>query len=149
MTTTQRKKTLLLCVLPVIVVVGVPLIYWAWFILNLNFWIHGTTPELEDYPYRLIHERKVYTNPGAMDPHSHKIDNVLINEMSKDRIVINLSRTEIRFSPRKKRAYTKVYLETAVPEKDNGKRVRVKLLECLKRQGDTWVLVSTSNLLIQ
>ena len=80
-----------------------------------------------------------------MDSDVARIERVLIEEITK----VNLSRSEIRFSPFCHKAYVKVYLETAVPEKSIDKRVKVKLLEILQRKHNHWYLVGTSNLLIQ
>lgn len=137
-----------LAILFAVIVIGFG-IFWGYFFISLNIWISQTEPELEEYPTKLISERKIVRSISSKNTDVSAIEQVLIEEISKDRIVMNLSRSEIRFSPFRKKAYVKVYLETAVPEKNTEKRVKVKLLETLHRRGNKWYLVRTSNLLIQ
>ena len=117
--------------------------------IDINLWIHTNPPELQAFPQKLITDRQTYSIPDQQDPDISAIESVLIREITKDRIVLNLSRSDVIFTPFRRKAYVKVYLETAVPEKNNNKKVRVKLLEVLSRKGNTWHLISTGNLLIQ
>lgn len=123
--------------------------WWLYCYININLWIHTNPPELQAFPRKLITERQTNPLEEELDPHISAIESVLIREVTRDRIVLNLSRSDVVFTPFHRKAYVKVYLETAVPEKNNDKKVRVKLLEVLSRKGNTWRLVSTANLLIQ
>lgn len=118
--------------------------------VTLNLWIHQTPAELEAYPFQLIVERQ-RTIPGESSKNAtiSAIEELLVQHLTQDRIVINLSRSEIKFGLLGRKAYVKVYMETAVPEKPEAKRVRVKLLEVLRYHRGRWQLVSTYNLLIQ
>ncbi|MCD6385210.1 hypothetical protein J7M23_05470 [Candidatus Sumerlaeota bacterium] len=144
----RQKLWVYLALFLSIIITGV-VIFWGYYFISLNIWINQTNPELEEYPYRLIAERKIVSRTPPVDTDVATIERVLIEEITKDRIVVNLSRSEIRFSPFRHKAYVKVYLETAVPEKSIDKRVKVKLLEILQRKHNHWYLVGTSNLLIQ
>jgi hypothetical protein len=144
-----NKKHFRIALIAATIVILIPVIAWAYYIISLNIWIHNTPPELDNYAHPLIIERENTTHVTEQDDDVTNIERVIIREIRKDRIVINLSRDGVRFSPFRRKAYVKIYLETAVPEKNGDKRVRVKLLHQLRRRDGQWYLASTSNLLIQ
>ena len=84
--------------------IGGVVLVWGYFFISMNIWIHEVDPELEHYSHRLISEKSVVRNPTPQDEDIALIDRVLINEMTRDRIVVNLSRSEVRFSPFRRRS---------------------------------------------
>jgi len=143
-----RTKKGLFIIIPLTIMSGI-IILSLYYHFSLNFWIHDVNPELEHYSHKLISNGTFVRVPEKKNKQIARIDRILVNEMTKDRIVINLSRSEIRFSPLGRKCYAKVYLETAVPDNIDEKRVRVKFLAIFKRRDGQWRLVTASNLLVQ
>ncbi|MCX7765251.1 MAG: hypothetical protein N2246_00885 [Candidatus Sumerlaeia bacterium] len=150
MCTSKKRGLLFYLLVPGAFILGCILIGVIYHVVTLNLWIHQTPAELEAYPFQLIVERqRAGQSEQSQNSTIADIEEVLVQQLTQDRIVINLSRSEIKFGLLGRKAYVKVYMETAVPEKPEEKRVRVKLLEVLRFHRGRWQLVSTYNLLIQ
>lgn len=123
----------------VVIVAGVV----AWFIIEsqrLNSWI--ATDEGRLHPYSII----LVDEGGAVVPLPEPpLDVVLLEHTARHRHVLELTRSEYRFSRLGREAWVKIHLVTGSPE-DERIRARIKLLKKLQRKGGNWSVTSVHEL---
>ena len=59
-----------------------------------------------------------------------------------------MSRSEIRFNLTRRRAFTKVFLQTAIPD-DRSRSTRINFLAILQCKGSTWRSLATQDITIE
>ena len=123
--------------------------FWAYSYFSLSLWIDDDAGILQPYPRALIvDEQPLRQKDPAPDEPTRQIEEALVNSNAKDRIVLNLSRSEIRYNYSKKKAYVKVYLRTAFPS-DRTKTASIKILNTLIRNKDSWKVLTTQDISIE
>lgn len=131
----QRLRRVCAPLLAVVVVVGGLYLYDY---ITVNMWIERDAGRLEDYSVLLIENKQEVARDDS-DPLG-QLDRLLIEEMRRGRRnVVNASRSEIKYSLLRTRAYVKISLETALPEKPD-RRARLKIVCELKRSSQGWQL---------
>jgi hypothetical protein len=132
-----------------LVVVAVPVLYVIYAYISLNLWISADANRLESYPRVLVRNKQVV---GEYKGHSEDIRNLeqaLIRSNTADnRIVLCLSRSDIKFNLLGTKAYVKLFLQTALPA-DPTQTSKVKLLNILAKRNGRWVVTGTQNLSIE
>jgi hypothetical protein len=114
-----------------------------------NLWITSDAGVLQPYPRVLIqNEGRIANSVPVSDKDVALIEEAIINANSKDRIVLNLSRSDIRFNFFKTRSYVKVFLQTAIPN-DRSKTTSIKFLNILSKKSDGWRVHTTQDISIE
>ena len=117
--------------------------------LSLNLWIGDDAGQLQPYPRVLIRdEQPLYRNHPVPDAQTRLIEEALVEANARDRIVLNLSRSEIQFNLFHTKAYVKVYLRTAIP-RDRQKTTGIKTLNILVKKDDSWRVQTTQDISIE
>jgi hypothetical protein len=137
----RARRIVLLCA----AVVGLVAAVYFYDYLSVNLWLDRDAGRLGNYPVHLIEDQQEVARPP--DKRSEQIDRLLIEEMhrvprnvSTPRNVVTVSRSEIKYSLFRTRAYVKVFLETAPPGQA-GRRSRMRVICELKRGPQGWQLV--------
>jgi hypothetical protein len=109
--------------------------------LRINLWIDRDAGRFDRYPYVLVQNKQPVLPPhGAGE---EKINRMVIEEMNRrGRNVVTLARSEIKHNLLRTRAYTKVFLETADPDKPDLRSRLVVLCE-FRRASAGWQLTDT------
>jgi len=115
-------------------------------LFSLNFWINRDIESLSAYPWVLIKEKE--RTKGEKETEAEKIESELIAAHGAGRLVVELSRSDIRYNYLKSRAYVKVFLKTALPE-DPAKNTQIKCLTILKRNNGVWKVESIQDLSLE
>ncbi|MBN1900526.1 hypothetical protein JW926_04285 [Candidatus Sumerlaeota bacterium] len=142
----KKKKALLILFLSLIVLVSA---FIAYRFIAFNLWITSDAGVLQPYPRVLIlNEIMNHDNELILDKNIAGIEEAIINANSQDRIVLNLSRSDIRFNLLRTKSYVKVFLQTAIPN-DRSKTTCIKFLNILTRRNDGWKVRSTQDISIE
>ncbi|MFH0793616.1 MAG: hypothetical protein V2A74_06240 [bacterium] len=115
--------------------------------LRFHSWITADIHSLESYPTLLIRSGERVPHPQLSDQIA-AIDEALIGDIIFDRIVVDMSRSEIRFSLLGDTAYAKVVLKTAVPKEEERVR-RAKFLTTVSRENGRWRVKSKENINVE
>jgi hypothetical protein len=108
--------------------------------ISFNLWLDSDSRSLRPYEIVLV-ENSARAVRELPDTDLRAIENVLIEVNTANRLVVHLSRSDVRFGLLKRRAYVKVFLETGLPGEPD-KVQRIKVLNVLKPVGERWQLVS-------
>ncbi len=115
----------------------------------LNQWIASDSGQLTAYRRVLIKdELPLFESDPSPDSRTQMIERAIVRASARDRIVLNLSRSQIRHNLFHTKAYVKVFLKTAIP-KDRSKSTSIKFLNVLVKKGDTWRVQTTQDLSIE
>lgn len=109
-----------------------------WRFVAFNLWAEEDAARLEPYPVVLVE---------TADEQLSGIDRAVIEYNSYGRLVVHLSRGEVRYSLTRRRAWVKVYLETRHPA-DAEAVQRIKLLNTLDLRDGQWRVTSADWLTI-
>jgi len=136
-----------------VLLILLPLLLLALFVLyrfiNLNLWITRDAGILQPYTRVLIKDEfNVFESDPSPDPRVQLVEKALVKANAKDRIVLNLSRSNIRYNLLRNKAYVKVYLQTAIP-RDRTKTTRIKFLNVLMKKGVLWRVQKTQDISIE
>jgi len=114
-----------------------------WLISNFRFdaWLYGDAGRLGPYPTVLIQNGVPVQEALRGDVAEAAINQALVDSNTKQRLVVHLSRSEIRYSLFRRRAYVKIYLETSLPGDSDRVERSIKFLNVLTREDDTWSVV--------
>lgn len=130
-------------------VVALPLIYFIYAYVALNLWISDDAHRLESYPTVLVLDREVVRDHLSHDEDIRNMEQALIRSNTSDnRIVLCLSRSDVKFNLLRTKAYVKLFLQTALPT-DPTQTSKIKLLNILKKRDGNWVVDRTQNLSIE
>lgn len=115
--------------------------------MAFNLWVERDATRLEPFP-RVLVEKKDQV-PAAPDPGAtpEAIDRALLAENAANRLVVHLSRSDIRYDLLHRRAFVKVFLETSLPGQPDRIQ-RIKILNVLEKRNGEWVVVRTEELTI-
>lgn len=114
-----------------------------------NLWITVDAGVLQPYPRVLIqNESRLYSNNPVSVKKIALIEEAVIDANSKDRIVLNLSISDIRFNLFKTKAYVKVFLQTSIPD-DRSRTTSIKFLNILTKRNDGWKVRTTQDISIE
>lgn len=144
----KRKKLqpYILLLLGILLLLAAIIIYRF---IVFNLWITSDAGALQPYPRVLIENEIKISNT---EPPSNKdialIEEAIINANSKDRIVLNLSRSDIRFNLFKTKSCVKVFLQTSIPN-DRSKTTSIKFLNILAKRGSGWRVHTTQDISIE
>ncbi len=108
--------------------------------MQFNDWLYSDAKKLGPYPTVLIRDGKPLEDAVDGPDREASINRALIESNSKERLVVHLSRSEIRYSALHQRAYVKVFLETSLPGEPDRVQ-RIKFLNILGRRDDTWYVL--------
>lgn len=108
--------------------------------VSFNLWLDSDSRSLRPYAIVLIENRNPIARDSAANADQQAIEEVLLQVNTANRLVVHLSRSDVRFGLFKRRAYVKVFLETALPGEPD-KVQRIKVLNVLKPVGEKWQLV--------
>ena len=148
MRNSRKKKRLWAVLIPFALLLAAGA-FWAYCYLSLNLWISDDAGLLQPYPRTLIvDEQSAYLKNPAPDEATRQIEEAIVQANAKDRIVLNLSRSEIRYNFSKKKAYVKVYLRTAFPS-DRTKTASIKILNTLIWKRNQWKVQTTQDISIE
>ena len=130
----HARWTLIVLVLLAIAVLGLRVYDYV----RVNLWISRDAGQFGDYPVQLVRDKEIVLPDGD---HA-ELDKRIVEELSRNRNVVNLSRLEIKKNLLGTRAYAKVLLETAAP--DNSEvRSTLKLVCIFRRSNGAWKLVDS------
>ncbi len=130
-------------------VVALPVIYFIYSYVTLNLWISADAHQLESYPRVLVKNRQIVYHDKKHDENIRNLEQVLIqSNMSDNRIVLLLSRSDIKFNLLGTKAYAKLFLQTALPT-DPTQTSKIKLLNILIKREGRWVVDRVQNLSIE
>ncbi len=116
----------------------------TWRFVAFNLWVEEDASSLRPYPAVLVHgPRDPPSTPGSLD----ELDREIIAHNGYGRLVVHMSRGEVRHSLTGRRAWVKVYLETRHPT-DSSAVQRIKLLNTLDRRDGHWHVTSADWLTI-
>ncbi len=117
--------------------------------VSFNLWITADVGKLHTYDCVLVENGKhVFLDRPDPQPSNDAIDRILVETHGRDRIVIHMSRSEIRFNLTRRRAFTKVFLQTAIPD-DRSRSTRINFLAILQCKGSTWRSLATQDITIE
>ena len=114
---------------------------------RFHAWITADIHSLENYPTLLIRSGERVLHPQS-SPEITTIDEALIADIIADRIVVDMSRSEIRLSLLGDTAYVKVVLKTAVPKEEEKVRW-AKFLTTVSREDGRWRVKSKENINVE
>jgi len=124
-------------------------IFFLYRYINLNLWITEDAGLLQPYSRILIKEGKnVMENSAGMPNPNHLIENAVIAANTKDRIVLNLSISDVRYNLFHTKSYVKVFLQTAIPH-DRSKTTSIKFLNILVKRDHSWRVQTTQDISIE
>jgi len=106
--------------------------------MAFNTWLYRDARTLQPYPTVLIREGKPVSNSDG-DSTADAVDEALVEANTRERLVVHLSRSDIRYGPFHRRAYVKLFLETALPGEPERVQ-RIKFLAVLKRSDGRWTV---------
>jgi len=148
MRNTRRKKWVRLLIFPFAILLGISA-FLVYNYLNFNLWVGEDAGQLQPYPRVLIEdEQSLHLKNPASDQTVQLIEDAIIMANAKDRIVLNLSRSDIRFGLFGNKAYVKVFLRTAIP-KDRARATSIKTLNILVKRKDKWRVQTTQDISIE
>jgi len=148
MRNTRRKKWVRLLIFPFATLLGISA-FLVYNYLNFNLWVGEDAGQLQPYPRVLIEdEQSLHLKNPASDQTVQLIEDAIIMANAKDRIVLNLSRSDIRFGLFGNKAYVKVFLRTAIP-KDRARATSIKTLNILVKRKDKWRVQTTQDISIE
>lgn len=139
----RRRKTALILIGLCLAVLGTMVYRYMAF----NTWMYSDAKALQPYPVVLIRDSRPVD--AGRDPNAapsggattndteRSIDRALIESNTKERLVVHLSRSDIRFSALGGHAYVKVFLETSLPGEPDRVQ-RIKFLNVLTRENGDW-----------
>ena len=132
-----------------IAVVALPLVSFIYSYVTLNLWISADAHKLESYPHILVKDGQVVPHVQEHDESIRNLEQALIQyNTSENRIVVILSRSNIKFNLLRTKAYVKLFLQTALPT-DSTQTSKIKLLNILVRRDGQWVVDRLQNLSIE
>ena len=145
----NRKKQRVFFVCAVLILVLLGGAFFLYRFVRFNLWISKDAGLLQSYPRILIQEGLDIsdTNPIS-DRQARLIEKTIIRTNTKDRIVLHLSRSDIRYNPFRTKSYVKVFLQTTLPG-DRTKTTSIKFLNVLVRRNDSWRVRSTHDISIE
>lgn len=108
--------------------------------VSFNLWLDSDSRSLRPYEIVLVENRNPVSRTISANADQRAIEDVLVEVNTANRLVVHLSRSDVRFGLLKRRAYVKVFLETALPGEPE-KVQRIKVLNVFKPAGDQWQLV--------
>ena len=130
-------------------VVALPVIYFIYSYVTLNLWISADAHQLESYPHVLVKNKQIVYHDQKYNENIRNLEQVLIQSNTSDnRIVLLLSRSDIKFNLLGTKAYVKLFLETALPT-DPTQTSKIKLLNILIERDDRWTVDRVQNLSIE
>lgn len=130
-------------------IVALPVIYFIYSYVTLNLWISADAHQLESYPHVLVKDKQMVHDYQNHDAETRELEQVLIQSNTSDnRIVLLLSRSDIKFNLLGTKAYVKLFLETALPT-DPTQTSKIKLLNILIERDDRWAIDRVQNLSIE
>jgi hypothetical protein len=141
-----HRRLLILCII-LFIVFSAALFFYPY--VSINLWISRDSGVLRPYQRLLIdNEKSIYEYDSSPDTRTRLIENAIAESNAKDRIVLNLSRSDIRFSFFHRKAYVKIFLKTAIPD-DRTKTTSIKVLNVLVKRGNIWKVLSMQDLSIE
>jgi len=144
----RRKKWVRILIFPFAILLGIAA-FLVYNYLNFNLWVGEDAGQLQPYPRVLIeNEQPLHLKNPASDRTVRMIEDAIVMANAKDRIVLNLSRSDIRFSLFGNKAYVKVFLRTAIP-KDRARATSIKTLNILVKWKDRWRVQTTQDISIE
>lgn len=145
----KRKKRIRLYIAAGIVIILIIVGFFIFRYVSMNLWIANDADQLKPYPRTLVENGKnLLKNEKPASERIHSIEQALIISNAKDRIVINLSRSEIRFNLLGNKAYVKIFLKTAIPG-DRNKTTSIKFLNILRKTRSSWKVQTAQDLSIE
>ncbi len=130
-------------------IVALPVIYFIYSYVTLNLWISADAHQLESYPHILVKNRQIVYHDQKHDENTRNLEQVLIqSNMSDNRIVLLLSRSDVKFNLLGTKAYVKLFLETTLPT-DPTQTSKIKLLNILVKRDGRWAVDRVQNLSIE
>jgi hypothetical protein len=128
----HARRILIVLVLLAVAVLGLR----AYDYVRINLWISRDAGQFGDYPVQLVRDKEIVIPEAGRHT---DLDKRIVEELSRNRNVVNLSRLEIKENLLGTRAYAKVLLETAAP--DNSEvRSTLKLVCIFRRNNGAWTL---------
>jgi len=145
----NRRKNRLVFLYAALIVLLLCGAFFLYRFISLNLWISKDSGLLQPYSHVLIEDGIDISdaNPSS-EKNTHLIENAIIRTTTKDRIVLHLSRSDIRFNLFRSKSYVKVFLQTAIPG-DHTKTTSIKFLNVLVRRKDSWRIQSTHDISIE
>jgi hypothetical protein len=129
-------------------VVLLPVSYSAYGYISFNMWLSADSKVLESYPTILVKKGSVTAEDDPWDKNIRMIDKAIIQRNSMGRLVVLLSRSEVRYNFFRTRAYVKIFLETALPN-DPNRTAKVKALNVLVREQGKWHVRTIQDIAIE
>jgi hypothetical protein len=148
MTSREKRRRKRLLLLAGIVVVLLPIIYLLYGYVSFNIWLSEDSGALESYPTVLVRKGAVLREDDPWDKNVQMIDRAIIQRNSMGRLVVLLSRSEIRYNVFRTRAYVKIFLETSLPN-DVQRTAKVKALNVLAREKGEWHVKAIQDIAIE
>jgi hypothetical protein len=147
--TSQKKRhTKRLLLVAAIVVVLLPIAYLIYGYVSFNVWLSEDSGALESYPTVLVKKGEVLREDDPWDKNAQMIDMAITQRNSMGRLVVLLSRSEIRYNLFRTRAYVKIFLETSLPN-DVQRTAKVKALNVLAREKGKWHVRAIQDIAIE
>ncbi|GEM_PF-533408 len=118
--------------------------------IAFNLWLESDARRLERYPRVLIEQSREIQDPALESPgmeDTRQIERALCKSGTADRLVVHLSRSDIRYDLFRRKAFVKVFLETAFPGQPDRIQ-RIKFLDVLARQNGKWDVIQVEELTI-
>jgi len=145
----NRKKQRLFFLYAVVIIALLGGAFFLYRFVLFNLWISKDAGLLQSYPRILIEQGLDIsdTNPIS-DRQAYLIEKTIIRTNTKDRIVLHLSRSDIRYNLFRTKSYVKVFLQTAIPG-DRTKTTSIKFLNVLVHTRDAWRVRSTHDISIE
>ncbi len=110
--------------------------------MSFNSWMYKDARLLQPYPHVLIENGNSHYPTRTASETVQEIEKTLVKANTTNRLVVHLSRSDIRFSPFRRWAYVKVFMETALPGEPDRVQ-RIKFLNELKRTDEGWIVVDS------
>ncbi len=132
-----------------LMVIALPVIYFIYSYVTMNLWISADAHQLESYPHLLVKDKQIVHEYQNHDDDIRNLEQVLIQSNTSDnRIVLLLSRSDIKFNLLRTKAYVKLFLQTSLPT-DPTQTSKIKLLNILIKRNGRWVVDRVQNLSIE
>jgi len=145
----NRKKQRLFFLYGVVIIILLGGAIFLYRFVRLNLWISKDAGLLQPYPRILIDQGLDVSGANPIsDRQAYLIEKTIIRTNTKDRIVLHLSRSDIRYSLFRTKSYVKVFLQTAIPG-DRTKTTSIKFLNVLIHKRDAWRVRSTHDISIE
>ena len=105
--------------------------------MAFNLWLYSDARNLKPYPHELIRNGEVVAQDTDLSEGERAIEKAIVQSNTGQRLVVHLSRSDIRYGFLHRRAFVKVFLETSLPGEPDRVQ-RIKFLNVLERENGTW-----------